>query len=551
MRAPRRLATIRSMGFRMSKEAGMRPRGRGRIAGVLLATGVLAVSLPAAAEAAHQFRLDSSPQSFGAVAVDSAGNGYVSWEHGSLGATWTPMFCKLRAGATRCAHPIALSLPPGNAGGDPSANEIFPILGPGATVWLVTSRYVDDDTLIWTSTDGGTSFGAAHVIPYITCAVATSLCEPSYSYADGTDIDDAVPVTPSYAAYGGQTYLTSGGQPSVYWLESSFDPFLGFNLDNTAETLGGPMGASEFLFHNPGGGGVAGSTLAATSTGDVVEAYWRESTPMALDYYVFPSHNPNPISPQAGWTGPISLGDGYLPRLADGAKGLFLLSADGSGQTPNSVDIRTYDTATHTFGSPHRIAGAGNALFDGGGLGENFTTGELAIAWPTFGGSEDLMRLFVSSDGGARYTSAEDIATVAGGYRDADNARVAVDRAGRGFVTFVDGRGLEVADLYPLSPGVKTLHVSHQPITLPVSCTAPKGKCKVTLSLARPGSPKLERASFEVSAGTTRSLKLGLGAAARSLLTAHHNRLRASLTLKLQLPGVSAYETSSGVSLVG
>ena len=516
----------------------------------MLACAVLApAGLPAAANAAHQFTIDSSPQSFGAVATDAAGNGYVTWEHGSLGGVWAPMFCKLKPGATRCSSPISLQLPGGP--GDPSANEVFPIVGPGKTVWVVTSRYVDQDTLIWTSTNGGTSFGAAHVIPYLTCIGAPGPCEPSYSYADGTDIDDAVPVTPGYAAYAGQTYLTASGQPSVYWLESSFDPFLGFNIDNTAETLGGPMGASEFQFDNAGGGGVAGSSLAATSTGEVVEAYWRESTPMVIDYYVFRHPNPNPISPQAGWSGPTFLADGYLPRLADGAKGLFMLSADGSGQTPNNVDLRSYNASTHSFGSAHRITGAGDSLFDGGGLGENFSTGELAVVWPTFGTNRDLMRLYVSTDGGSRFTAAQYIATVGGSYATADNARVAIADNGTGFATFEDGGGLEVADLYPLSISPTRFRVSHGAIAVPVTCTAAKGRCRVRLTLLETSSGKLASHVFKVGAGTTKSLKLHIGATAISLLASHNNQLSVKLAISLRLPGVSPYKTSGRVTLVG
>jgi hypothetical protein len=518
---------------------------------LLVSAVVAGALLPAGANAAHQFTIDSSPQTFGAVTTDAAGNGYVTWEHGTLAGVWTPMFCKLKPGASRCPDPIRLTVPPGNAGGDPSANEVFPILGPGKIVWVVTSRYVDDDTVIWTSTNGGTNFGAPYVIPYITCAGATMPCEPSYSYADGTDIDDAVPITPGYAAYSGQTYLTASGQPSVYWLESSFDPFLGFNLDDTAETLGGPMGASEFTFGNTGGGGVAGSSLAATSTGDVVEAYWRETTPMVIDFYVFKSHNPDPISPQVGWSGPTLLADGYLPRLADGARGLFMLSADGSGQTPNNVDIRSYDTTTHSFGSPHRIAGAGDSLFDGGGLGENFSTGELAVVWPTFGTNSDLMRLYVSTDGGARFTADQYIATVGGGYAIFDNARVAIANNGTGFVTFRDDAGLQVADLFPLSARLKAFRVSHGAILVPVTCSAPKGRCSVRLTLLDKSSAKLASARFKVDAGATKSLRLDIGATALSLLSSHGNRLEAKLATSLQLPGVTAYKTSGRVTLVG
>ncbi len=136
------------------------------LAGVMvaLAWGLVASS----AWGADQFTIDRHPDSFGAVVTDAAGNGYVAWEHlGTGGAADTPMFCRLAAGATDCADPIALTLPGagGLSGGGPlsgdelNANQVFPILGPGSIVWVVTSRYVADDTVIWTSTDGGRTFG--------------------------------------------------------------------------------------------------------------------------------------------------------------------------------------------------------------------------------------------------------------------------------------------------------------------------------------------------------------------------------------------------------
>ena len=76
------------------------------------------------------------------------------------------MFCRLAPAARRCTQPVKLALPGAAAGDEADANQLFPILGPGSTVWVVTSRYVLNDTLIWTSTDGGRTFSGAYEIPY-------------------------------------------------------------------------------------------------------------------------------------------------------------------------------------------------------------------------------------------------------------------------------------------------------------------------------------------------------------------------------------------------
>jgi hypothetical protein len=516
----------------------------------LTLTALSTAFAPGAAQAANRFTIDATPDSFGAIVTDSAGNGYVAWEHlRNGGAADVPMFCKLAPGATSCKHPIALALPDAAAGAQANANQLFPILGPGGTVWVVTSRYVYDDTLVWTSTDGGASFGAPHDIPYIaTCPIAGP-CALSFSYAGKIDIDDALPVTPSYATYGRQRYTTSTGQPAVYWLESSNNPGLGFNIDNTAETLGGPMGATEFTFGNPGNGGVTGSALGTTPTGDVVEAYWLDSTPVKLAYYTFRAPNREPISPQAGWSGPTVVTDGYLPRLAEGASGLFMVSADGRGQTPGAVDLRKYDTTTHTFGSPRRIAGSGDALFAGGGIGENQDTGELAVAWPTFTNSGDVMRLFLSTDGGARFSPAQPIAGVAGGYVDFDNARVAVADNGTGFLTFWDGRGLQVASLFPDAVQYTTLAVRSGRAQVPVTCPAPKGACKVSITITRLRFGTLGSGTFKISPGVTRTVKVSLTAAAIALLASDHGRLGADFSLKLSVPGASPYVVRARATL--
>lgn len=527
-----------------------------RAAIALTSTALACCLLAQVARAANQFTIDPTPDSFGAIVTDTAGNGYLAWEHtGTGGAADTPMFCKLAPEARRCTDPVSLPLPgvSGYSGDELSANQLFPILGPGNVVWVVTSRYVADDTVIWTSTDGGRTFGGPHEIPYIP-SCTESPCPPalSVSYAGLTDIDDALPVTQSYATYDRQTYLTSSGQPSVYWLESSNNPGLGFNLDDTAETYGGPAGATAFTFGNTGGGGVAGSALGTTSAGEVVEAYWLETTPPKLAYYYFREpHTAVPISPQNGWAGPVTIGPGYLPRMADGAAGMFLLSADGSGETPNAVDLRKYDTATHAFGSAHKIANAGDALFAGGGLGENYDTGELAAVWPTFGDTNDLMRLYLSTDGGSRFSPAQYVASVGGAYADFDNARVAIADNGTGFVTFQDANGLEVADLYPFGTQWRILYVHGSAVDAPVTCPSPKHSCKVTVTLTNLHGGKLAGGTFNISAGATRTLAIPLDPAALTLLAARHGRLLATLTVVVHPAGASANTTNARVTIRG
>jgi hypothetical protein len=519
-----------------------------RISALALTLAVMGACASSVAHAANQFTIDTKPDSFGAVVTDRAGNGYLAWEHAGGPGADVPLFCRLPPDATRCQYSARLSLPGAGAGSEANANQLFPILGPGNVVWVVTSRYVLSDTLIWTSTNGGRTFGAPHVIPYV--PVCESPPPPgqqclSYSYADGTDIDDAVPVTPGYATYDRQTYLTSSGQPSVYWLESSNDPFLGFNIDDTAEVVGGPENATEFTFEGTGGGGVAGSALGTTSNGEVVEAYWLEQTPPKLAYYVFKAHNPDPISPQIGWSGPKFLADGYLPRLADGAAGLFMLSADsvGSAAQPTGVDVRKYNAATHSFGSPRRLgmtSASVSSLFRGGGLAENYDTGELAAVWPQYrnpGGH--LMQLYLSTDGGARFSPGESVATVADGYADADNARVAIADSGTGFVTFWDDRGLEVADLDPVAAEYRELHARVGVVPVSFTCPAPRGRCAVKLTLSRHRFGRLTGASFTVPAGATRALKLRLSATTITTLASHRYRMTSELRLRVHSPNAS------------
>ena len=529
--------------FALGSSNGRPPRVlRGRAARCLIAvagSAALLGGLPGgSAQGANQFTVERAPDSYGAIVTDTAGNGYLAWNHEANVSTDVPMFCKLVPGASKCAHPISLALPGGPEFA--SDDQPFPILGPPGVVWVVASRYIANDTVIWTSTNGGQTFSAPYDIPYIPNCPSAGPCQLSFSFTGLTNVDDMLPVTPSYAAYDGQLYKTTAGAPSVYWLEASNNSGLGFNLDNTNEILAGAAGVTEFTFENTGGGGVAGSALGLTSTGEVVEAYWLETSPPTLAYYYFRASNPNPISPQVGWSGPTVVGQGDVPRLADGADGLFMLSSDSvhAGAEPTAVDIRKYNPSTHAFGAPHALAHdpASTAyLFTGGGLGENSHTGELAAVWPRFSGNgASLMRLYLSTDGGARFSPAQYVATVADSYRAMDNARVAIADGGSGFLTFRDARGLEVANLSPIAAQYTTLKTNGKLVYVPVTCPAPKGTCKVEPKLTL-GKGKtlltLAAGKFTLAAGATKTLGVPLKAAGASLLASGHGHFNATLTI--------------------
>lgn len=548
----------------------------GRLYGFLVVACALACgALAGPAWASDQFTLDSQPDSFGAIVTDAAGDAYITWDHKASPAD-VPTFCKLASGAHACTYRVGLTLPSGST---ESPLQPFPVVGPNGLVLVIANRYVADDTLIWTSTNGGKNFGAPHDIPLITSPQPGLNGDESYSYAGLTGVDDLVPVNyTNFDLYDEGTAAgtvpgskTASGVPAVGWIESSTNPGLGWNFDSNNEAYGGFPGVTEFDFNNPGSGGVAGSTIGVSgfgstslaATSDWVEAYWLLSTPVSLDYYYYSytgrgTSSAPPV--QGAWSGPHSLGDAYEPRLAGGAAGLFLLSVNApNGTGPATVvQIRKYDPVTHTFGSPLTLAHepSGGELFDGGGLGENLETGELAAVWPQFGTSEgDLLRLYLSSDGGKHFSPGQYIAN-ADGFQDNDNARVAVADNGTGFVTFLDDTGLQISDLYPLSSqyhklkGKKGRH-GREIVLVPVTCPAAKGKCDVRVSLARPhkGRPgTLASHHFSIEAGTT-TLKLVLDRAGIRLLAADHGRLRAILTLVIRPHGAAAHAISAHVAI--
>ena len=351
-----------------------------------------------------------------------------------------PIFCKIPRGGS-CTDPIPLSLPAQSPQDDDGVIQPFPVLGGAAgVVYVVGPRYNRDDTLIWTSTNGGESFTVKEI--------------PTGSFPDKTGVGDVLfnpNFDSAFPAATDETFAIAGENPGLGY---------GYTSNIATETT-----PTSFTFANPGAF-TSGATLGFTTKTKVrlghaafpaVEAYWTDTTPDEVRFYRYPAH-PAPETEAGGWEGPFTVTDGYEPRLAGGPDGLFLLSTDlapgaPAEEQPSVIDVRKYNETTETFGAPTTIAniptGSGT-LFTSGDIFENSVTGALYVVQPVDNGSgEYVMRLWESTDGGQTFHGEREIATI--GYGFTGVPRLAVAEDGQGWLTFKDEGGLEVADLNPLS----------------------------------------------------------------------------------------------------
>lgn len=397
---------------------------------IVLAAAACAVLCSASAQAKPLARLDANPDSGGPVVVDSAGNGYVTWLHS--GSPATVMFCKIPAESS-CKQPMTLPLPSGSNGEDDETSQPFPVLAAGNQVWVVAPRYVVGDIVYWLSTNGGQSFDPP---------VDVSAPE---DYADNTSVDQIL-LEPN------EPFL---GQvpPVAYFDIASSNPGLGFSWLPSNLVAGGAQ-KTGFQFESPGSGGIGGSTLGEQPDGLPLEAYWLDGEPLEVRYYRQSAGNGTVAQLSQAWTGPAKVGEGYLPQLAGGPRGLFLAYEayphSNTSLVPSVLEVSAYDSSTSSFASPKALVTDPQSevsLHSGGTIDENASTGELAVAWPRFASSGTLMRLWTSSNG-STFKAVGDVAKVGFGY--AGNAFLALNSRGNGFVTFQDHGGLELADLTPI-----------------------------------------------------------------------------------------------------
>jgi len=386
----------------------------GRCLAVAAVVSLLVLAFGAAvAQANDFFTLDARPETPGRVIEDAAGNAYIAWtDEGAAGAPNVVRYCKVPAGGT-CTSPISLPIP-GATGSTDSVAGAFPVFAEGH-VLVVAPRYVDDDVVVWTSTDGGASFNGGVV--------------SAHSYSNKTD--------PAGVVVGEGNELLIGASNSG----------LGFS------DLPATGAAGENFTFTTTSGTIESSSLAIGTEGNPVEAYWTIGDPDQVFFYRF--GGAGPLAEEGNWAGPSAVADGYEPKLASGPNGLFLVSQDyaAGGSEPTQLDVRKFNGTS--FDAPVTLANDSSIdLFAGGAIAEA-PNGLLAVAWPGTRSADDIgvMRLFVSDNGGASFSESE-VAHIGAAYSIEDNAQLAIGENGSGWLTFIDGSGLHVADLTPISPFV-------------------------------------------------------------------------------------------------
>ncbi len=416
----------------------------------IILTAAAAALTTASADAQNLGTLDPAASTPGHVVQDSAGTAYIAWTRHATTTAETPQFCKVPKGGRSCTTPLTLPIPPPAETVDGAAGA-FPVLGAGSTVYVLAPRYVRNDVLLYTSNDGGASFGAPLDIPN--------------SYSSKSNPDDV---------------LLSGGE----FLIGAYNSGLGFSAVGTSGE-----GLGSFALAEPGPGGVASASMALDSAGAPVQAWYNLNTPpytLGFAHY----NGAGSKTAEADWTGFQEVTKGYLPSLAGGPSGLFLLSEDYNSPTesyPTAVEVRKYTGSS--FGAPLRLFDDKNAeLYNGGDIAQS-PGGRLAVVWPQFGAGQAAMRLLISTNGGAGFAAQANVAAIGSAYQDQANAQLSIGDDNQGWVTFLNSGGLQLANLDSGAKGsgeTTKSHVGSDVITLkgPKGCVRPGQKVSVTLSVA-------------------------------------------------------------------
>jgi hypothetical protein len=377
-----------------------------------------ALALPASASANNLFSLGATPEAAGAVVTEVGGTGYFAWEvePGLPGAADTTMFCKIPRGGT-CTAPVAVALPaPGNSDTE-DVTQAFPVLGtrPGV-VYVVGPRYTPNDTIIWTSTNGGASFSGP-------VTVASS--------GGKTGVDDVL-VNPNHTA-------TEKEPTADFFDVASTNP--GFAFAEVSNTIKAPQG---FSFAEPGPFAVEGSLGFTTGSHLPVETVYNLAASNEVHFYV---NKASPADQEKNWDGPKFAAMGEKPRLASGPAGLFMLSTDypGGEAAPPVLDLRKFNEKTDTFEAPVAVPANPTAEL-ASDLYENAETGDLYVVWPAItGGGNNVLDFAESTDGGQSFHGEREVAAISGGFPSTPRLAVASD--GRGWLMYDDEGGVEVANL--------------------------------------------------------------------------------------------------------
>jgi hypothetical protein len=385
---------------------------------LLLVLLALAVA-PASADAANiAFPVGTGdmPQ----LAVDGSGTAFVVWNRKTGGLTNVVDFCKVPRGQQRCSASLELTADQESF----SPPHVF-LTGP-STVKIISTRCCytgPNQTMMFTSTDGGASFGAPQLIGSLDASGDAILGPGNVAYV----VTDTVT-----GATNEQALALDGGAPTTSIAKLTDDEY------------GGTVG----LFNN-----------------NPVVAFWDfdSTTPNHVDFAAYKGSG-SPNDP-ANWTPSAPVGPGSSTRIASGPHGLFLMYQNGSpGQ--EHYYVRKYDGTS--FGAPVDISGQEtgyvNDFFEDG-------SGRLHALWRMNPG---FVRYTTSTDGAhwSAVTTLDDQGTLGGPF----SLQEALAPDSQGFGVFDQNTGEGTIKVFPIAPNEEhTATVGTDVITLqtPGGCVAP------------------------------------------------------------------------------
>ena len=287
----------------------------------LLATAASLLLASSASAAPATIGTGSKP----GIAIDAGGTAYIAWYGTEPSGPTSLHFCRLPRNATGCDVNQTLT-PLGQTLSRPFVRVS------GARVDIVNSRYgfatsSFDQTLQFTSTDGGATFGGASPV--------------------GTQQFDEAADGPGDAIMTATNANTSGGFVQRV------------PLDATAAATAADLFPATYLY-NGTVGLVNGTTPLALFADASSQAAFR----------IFGGGDYND---QAGWAAPVTIGYADYPRLAGGPSGLFLLAGTAAG----GLEVRRFNGTT--IGTGAQVTARGDAseahLYQDAG-------GRLQAVWP-------------------------------------------------------------------------------------------------------------------------------------------------------------------------
>lgn len=433
----------------------MKPRLR-RV--LTISTWCAVLALPGAAGAAVvPAGAGTSPR----VAVDANGVGYLTWAQTTSS---TLHYCRLPATTTACTAPFSY------ADADQDVVGGYALLPGDGRVLLVDARGVSPAIrkLLWTSADGGVTFGAPTQIAGMA--------------VNGDNIG------------GDAAYVPAGtlglGEPSIFTLGQLLGISAGFQASGLGAGTATPT--AELSPNVSAAFTVNGSTLLAVLSSFDQISWTRYAGPVPA--------TADTLNNAANWTAPAVIGPRFAAqletRVVSGPGGIYVGYATAAAAGSDAFVIRRFDGAG--WSAPTTIA----TNIDAPDLYED-PAGRLHAIWADAGG------LRYRSTTNSQNTAWDDPQTVATGDHFAF-ARLAVNAAGNGWATWAGNTGVKAIPLHGAYRGPQTVVQTSgfgatYKLGVPKRCVAPGQRFRVTLSWKRQKRKgnlfvKVKRADFYLAA---------------------------------------------------